>query len=188
MDNLIWWLPPVPVSAIDAFNRAALATGCADSAMKAAYADYNGHRYEMAYNDFRACWIVGYMWSGWNVIARGSFEDCLRTLARAVGAKGSSAEVRLATPPTPHAEACLRAAGLVPKGPTAVDEYEATLPWQARTEPRGSTRVGYAFLAVKEWRVDGVPADIFFAAESCDAWQETVAAFKAARRQGVQNG
>jgi hypothetical protein len=185
MENLLWWLPPVPVSAIDAFNRAALATGCVDSAMKGAYADYNGHRYEMSFNDHRHAWICGYMWSGWNVIARGTFEDCLRTAVRAVGAKGSSLEVKLANPPTPSAEAPLRASGLVPKGPDALDAYEATLPWQARSEARGTTRVGYAFLAVREWRVDGVPADLFFNAGSYSAWQEAVAVFKAARRRPV---
>ncbi len=193
MDRKLFWLPPSPLSAVDAFNRAALATGGVSYATKGAHADYNGHRYEVRWNGYKGYWTCGYQWSGWNVICRGSFAECLDSALRAHrnGGRGSSVQADLTVYESESkpsdldgAEALLKSAGLEVYNDAALERYESTLPWQARSEKvTPHTRTGYAHYAVRECREQGVPANLFLEAESHNAWMAAVKAWKDERRR-----
>ena len=88
-------LPVIPYSPIDALNRRAAALGSPRYAQAAAYADYNGHCTSTHWNDYRQYYVTEYFWAGRVVLARGSFESCLREalVSYARGALGSSATV-----------------------------------------------------------------------------------------------
>lgn len=108
-----FYLPTIPYSLIDAANRAAAATGSTRYAQASEGADYNGHVITFeAPNPFVRYWRAGYMWSGFNVIARGTLDECLAAARRyyAQGARGSSVKVSVTT--DEDAAACV-AAGMV---------------------------------------------------------------------------
>lgn len=187
-----WWLPTAPYSAIDAYNRAALATGSARYAQIGAHADYNGHAYHarVAIKRHRPTvptYNLGYQWSGWNrVLSDTTFEEVLRVgLLHAGRARGSSLLVSIGEQDDLPARAAeCRAAGLHPyEGPrTAYDHRTETMPWQCGGEWLGYTSVGHAHIAVGLERNDGVPASLFFEASSVEAWRVAVEHFRAERR------
>jgi hypothetical protein len=79
MDLKTFHLPTKPYDIIAAVNRAAAATGYVGYALRASSASYNGHGLTLAWNDYRAYWVGGYTWSGWQVIVRSeSFADALQ--------------------------------------------------------------------------------------------------------------
>lgn len=177
-----WWLaPPKPPTVIQSFNRMALATGGVVNAQRGAHADYNGHRYEVAYNTFRGYWIAGYQWSGWNVICRGSFEDCLRAAVDACRRGGTGSQVRVdlsnCALDQELAEALLTGYGLVPYDEAALEAYEAQQPWQCRSYATGHTRVAYVCEAVMAHR-QGVPLDLWLNAASPEDWRAEVVAYR----------
>ncbi len=179
--------PPEPIiTAIDAFNRAALATGGTKAARYGAWADYNGHRYDVI-RTIRG-YATGYTWSGWNVTERGTFAECVEAAARGARRpeKGSSAwcAVNASEPLTEEQIGILLSHGFEPCTDEARDAWEAKLPWQARTEPASPhTRVGFAFYAVRMEREEGVPASLFFEAASNEDWRAKVADWKRAERE-----
>ena len=71
-------VPERPYGPIDALNRRAAALGSPGYAMAASGANYNGHRISVSYNDYRGYYIAQYYWGERVVLARGSFEHCLR--------------------------------------------------------------------------------------------------------------
>jgi len=88
-------IPTRPYSPIDALNRRAAATGSPRYAELATHADYNGHPVTVAFNDYRQWYTAEYVWSGRVVLARGSFEHCLRAAVEEHqrGALGASTDV-----------------------------------------------------------------------------------------------
>lgn len=70
-------IPEIPYGIIDAMNRRAAAVGSPLYAQQTAYANYNGHRIGVHYNDYRGYYITEYYWGERVVLARGSFQDCL---------------------------------------------------------------------------------------------------------------
>ena len=72
--------PTKPYSIIDAHNRRACATGSPAYARAASSADYNGHRGDLSWNDYRGYYIGSYRWAGLNYIVR------TRDLTHAIGA------------------------------------------------------------------------------------------------------
>lgn len=188
---MTFWHPPVkPVTTIDAFNRAALATGGVARAADGAYADYNGHRYEVTWLAIRGYWTCRYTWAGDHVVFRGSFAECLDAAVDAMQRGGRGSSVRVDLPDRDTVGDCnvadlrglLAEEGFVPYTDATIDAYEATLPWQARSYSTGPTRIGYAFEAVRAEREQGVPATLFFEAASHVYWLDAVRAWKDARR------
>jgi hypothetical protein len=182
MPATAWWLaPPKPPSPIQAFNRMALATGGVVNAERGAHADYNGHRYEVAFNDHRGYWIAGYQWSGWNVVSRGAFEDCLQEAVDAClrGGIGSQVRVDLSNGVIDQeaAEALLTGYGLAPYDEAAQEAYEAQQPWQCRSYVTGHTRVANVCEAIQAVR-QGVPLDLWLSAESVEDWRSKVATYR----------
>lgn len=88
-------IPTRPYSPIDAHNRRAAAVGSPRYAAAASNANYNGHRVSVTWNDYRGYYIAEYYWAGRVVLARGSFEQCLRAAVEEHnrGALGSSVVV-----------------------------------------------------------------------------------------------
>jgi hypothetical protein len=88
----LYWLPTIACSLIDTINRVALAQGSVRYAQLGADADYNGHHVRVWWNDYKGYWIAEYTWAGRQVLARGSFRECLRAAKREYerGAKGST--------------------------------------------------------------------------------------------------
>lgn len=71
-------VPTKPYSAVDAINRIAAATGSIGYAMAASDADYNGHRLNLYFNNYRGYYVADYNWGERVVIARGeNFADVL---------------------------------------------------------------------------------------------------------------
>lgn len=64
-------------------------------AAAATYADYNGHRVSLSWNEYRGYYVAEYFWAERVVIGRGGFEDCLRAVLAEYnrGALGSSASI-----------------------------------------------------------------------------------------------
>lgn len=182
----MFWLPTRPYSAVDAVNRAALATGSHRIASIGAHADYNGHQYRVyqTIRDQRAgTYTVNYTWGGLNYVARGV------PLAEAVGiavehasqGRGGSVIVEASGP---EAEVICRSAGLVPyEGPkTEFDHTAAAMPWQCGGIWHGHTSVGHAFVAVRMEREQGISTHLFLEATSYEDWQAKVEAAREARR------
>lgn len=72
------WLPTIPMTLIDAINRAAAAQGSFRYAMAASDADYNGH-YVIVDQGLRPGWRAHYMWGGIQWLTRGAtVEHALR--------------------------------------------------------------------------------------------------------------
>lgn len=179
----MFWLPTVPFSAVDAVNRAALATGSVHLAQVGAHTDYNGHQYRV-YQSIpdRAAgtWSVAYTWGGLNYVTRRvPFADALRAAVNAAS-RGVGGSV-LVEGSSPEVEAACLAAGLVPyEGPkTAFDHAAATMPWQCGGTWLGHTSVGHAFVAVREERERRIPVSLFLEAASYEDWRARVASFKA---------
>ena len=61
----------------------------------ASYADYNGHRVTLSWNDYRRYYVAEYYWAGRVVLSRGRFESCLRATLEEYGrgALGASASI-----------------------------------------------------------------------------------------------
>ncbi len=72
-----FFIPTKPFTLTDQINRVAAATGSVRYAMGAAYADYNGHRITVDFNDYRGYYIAQYYWGERVVIARGDFAQVL---------------------------------------------------------------------------------------------------------------
>ena len=72
------WLKTRPYTLIDAINRKAAATGSERYARLSADAEYNGNHVSVAWNEYRRYWVAEYWWAGRIVLARGSFDQCLR--------------------------------------------------------------------------------------------------------------
>jgi hypothetical protein len=110
-------IPQRPYSPIDAHNRAAAAKGSPRYAELASHADYNGHHVTLSWNSYRGYYVTEYFWAGRVVLARGSFENCLRAVIEehARGALGASATISV---PATDAEAlvAVRAARGVVEG------------------------------------------------------------------------
>lgn len=106
--------PAIPLSLIDVVNRAAAARGSERYARLASDADYNGHRVEVSFNDYRGYWIARYFYGGDVVLARGSFKACLDAALRyyARGRRGSTIWVRGVR--SDEDRALVEAAGLLP--------------------------------------------------------------------------
>lgn len=100
-------LPTKPLSIIDAINRMSLATGNYHNAMRGSYADYNGHNVQVRWNDYRRYWIADYVWSGSNVIARGSLSECLDAAKRFYASQGRGASVNVEVTNDEDALACI---------------------------------------------------------------------------------
>lgn len=94
-DRIKYHAPTKPFSIIDAHNRRALAQG--NNPAAGFSADYNGHRVDLEWNDYRGEYVGSYVWNGINRIARGSLESvahrCLDFHAR--GGRGASLNVRV---------------------------------------------------------------------------------------------
>ncbi|MEE8578365.1 MAG: hypothetical protein V3S78_00290, partial [Hyphomicrobium sp.] len=76
------------------------ASGSFDYAMATASADYNGHHVIVAWRPHAvggARWVAEYFWGGRFVLARGSYERCVKAAAEyyAGGDKGASVAVEL---------------------------------------------------------------------------------------------
>lgn len=85
------WLPYKPCTIADLINRRLLATGSVVSAQRGHFADYNGHHVRVWFNEYRRYWIAEYIWGGREVVARGSFRQCVHAAAefhRTQGAMG----------------------------------------------------------------------------------------------------
>jgi hypothetical protein len=99
-----YWLPTKPYTLIDAINRSALATGSVRFAELGANADYNGHRVEVSFNDYRRYWVAEYFWAGRCVISRGSFADVVRAAAAFHATQGRGGDVIVTTRDESEAE------------------------------------------------------------------------------------
>lgn len=148
-----YWLPTRAYSIIDAINRMAAATGSPRYAGASENADYNGHSVRVYFNDYRKYWLAEYTWAGRQVLARGSFEDCLRAAQREYdrGAKGASVVVE-----TPTEAECAIAAGegFAPYSKEIEEEHLAT--WK-------DARYAEVNEAFRYQRYFGVPAVGFLA-------------------------
>lgn len=102
-------LPTIAYTPIDALNRRAAAVGSPGYAQAAAYADYNGHRVTVTWNDYRGYYIAEYFWAGRVVLARGTFAQCL-TAALAEYGRGALGTSVWATVQADDAEALALAA------------------------------------------------------------------------------
>ena len=87
--------PIRPYTPIDALNRRAAAVGSPGYAQAASHANYNGHGVSVSWNEYRRYYTAEYYWAGRMVLARGSFESCLRAALREYnrGALGASVSV-----------------------------------------------------------------------------------------------
>ena len=83
---------------IDAVNRMAAATGSVRYAAGAAHADYNGHAVSVTFNSYKGYWIAEYMWSGRNVLARGSLVEALSAAKHEYDRGALGASVRTSYP------------------------------------------------------------------------------------------
>ena len=179
-----FWLPTSPFTAVDALNRAAIATGGAGQAAVARDADFNGHRYEAAPAlRNRGTYNVFFQWAGHNMLAREvDLLSALRLVCqRAQVGRGGSGIVTLADDADIDINtAACRAAGLVPyAGPeTAFQHGIDALPWQCGGVWKGFTSVGYAFAAIRLAREQGIPTSLFLEAESYAAWQDAIASYR----------
>ena len=117
-------LPTIPYGPIDALNRRAAATGSPGYARQSAHADYNGHAIGLHWNDYRGYYIVEYFWGERVVLARGSFEQCLKAATQYYdkGALGASVSI---TPREDDAEAL----SLIAADPRIVPADTATRDW-----------------------------------------------------------
>jgi hypothetical protein len=70
-------LPTIEGTPIDSLNRRAAAVGSPGYAMQTAHANYNGHHVSLYWNDYKGYYVADYTWAGRNVIARGTFKQCL---------------------------------------------------------------------------------------------------------------
>jgi hypothetical protein len=88
-------IPVRPYTPIDALNRHSAALGSPRYAELTSHADYNGHHVRVWWNDYKGYYIAEYTWDGRQVLARGSFADCLTAALREHerGALGSSASI-----------------------------------------------------------------------------------------------
>lgn len=133
-----WHLPIIEYSAVDMVNRWASASGSFDYAMATGSADYNGHHVIVAWRPHAVAgprWVAEYFWGGRIVLARGSFERCVKAAAEyyARGDKGASIVVELnRTAPEVFEEQRIHARlyeyvpGDLPRDVTAADWWTAT--------------------------------------------------------------
>jgi hypothetical protein len=98
-------------SLVDAINARALATGSMRGAMAGHSADYNGHFIRVDWNSYKGYWLAEYTWAGRNVLARGSFEQCLDA-ALEEHARGASFSTVVTYPETVAQAAYARQKGL----------------------------------------------------------------------------
>ena len=87
-----YWIPTKPYSFIDAINRRASATGSVGYAQATQSADYNGHRVTLAWNDYRAYYMVKHYFGQRVVHHRSaSFAEALRAGVEEWRAQGRGA-------------------------------------------------------------------------------------------------
>lgn len=181
-----FWVPTRAYSPIAALNRMGLATGGGRNASAGANADFNGHRIEVVWNDYKSQYVAGYTWAGFHRIDRGSFEDCLRAARRfhARGQLGSSIVVRLRDGDADALEVCLAAPELEPWSSDAVDAHESTWPWQCKARrSRSGSRIAVACEPIRLEKLQGVPTSLFIDAPDEESWRAAVEAWKLARRE-----
>lgn len=104
-----YWMPTIPYSLVDAFNRVAAATGSVRYAEGASHADYNGHRVSVSFNAHRQYWVADYFWAGRVVLARGSLMECLVAALAEYRRDARGAEVRVQLETDEDAAVCLLA-------------------------------------------------------------------------------
>lgn len=125
----VFYLPVRPYTPIDALNRRAAAVGSPRYAAGASTADYNGHAVRVWWNDFRRYYIAEYQWAGRNVLARGTFEDCLRAALSEYDRGALGASVMVA--PRPDDAEALAACEAHPRlVPGRVPENSEWLTWR----------------------------------------------------------
>lgn len=111
-----WHIPEIPYSPIDALNRRAAALGSPGYAQVTHYADYNGHRVSVCWNDYRGYYIAEYWYGGRVVLARGRFLDVMRAAIQEYrrGALGCAVSVGLRAGDTEAEKICRNTSELVP--------------------------------------------------------------------------
>lgn len=108
-----FWHPTRPFDLRVAVLRMAAATGTHIQAVRSEHLDFNGHRIEVDYSEFRK-WGASYYWSGIHWLAcRCSFEYALEAAEREHGKGALGSEVRVQCETPEHEEICI-AHGLVP--------------------------------------------------------------------------
>lgn len=179
-----FWVPTRSCDAIQALNRLAIATGSPERAKSAIGADYNGHQLEVTWNSYKGHYVAGYTWGGFNRLASGSFDVCLAAALRSHdrGQLGSSIVVKLRMGDFDALAMCRAADRLEPWSEEAVDKHKATWPWQTHAPRIGHTRIAYTAKALRLERQEGVPTSLFLRAESPEAWDDAVQAWRTEHR------
>ena len=162
-----------PMTVIDMINRAAAAQGSMAYAAAASHADYNGHHVTVSFKPHAVsgpCWNAEYWWAGRVVLARGTFENCLRAglQEQARGAKGGKLVVCVEN--EEQAQMC-RDAGLLPEDEVKVLDAANVTPLHKK--------VGEA----REHERYGVPAVSFLAnSTTVEEYEAKLNAFLAERK------
>ena len=165
-------VPTKPYSVIDAINRVHVATGSIGMAMAASGADYNGHRSNLTFNDYRQYYVGEFYWGQRCVFHRGTvFAIALNAALAEFDRQGLGASLHVY--PKDEADiAICRANPRLVEGDEDLDKA-AWYTWQHKHA---------AWYVRDEKTFGGIPASFLLNASSVEDYQAKVTALIQSRR------